>query len=83
MLAPPDHSEGRCSIEGGLRYRLITPKDAKSSLVVVQAKNLRASMAKLKTANIQVTNAGENRIRISPAVYNNMEDVDKLLEALA
>ena len=66
-----------------LGYRLITPKDAKSSLVVVQAKNLKASMAKLKAANIQVTNAGENRIRISPAVYNNMEDVDKLLDALA
>jgi selenocysteine lyase/cysteine desulfurase len=66
-----------------LGYRLITPKDAKSSLVVVQAKNLKASMAKLKAANIQVTSAGENRIRISPAVYNNLEDVDKLLDALA
>ena len=66
-----------------LGYRLITPKDAKSSLVVVQAKNLRTSMAKLKAANIQVTSAGENRIRISPAVYNNMEDVDKVLQALA
>jgi selenocysteine lyase/cysteine desulfurase len=30
-----------------------------------------------------VTQAGENRIRISPAVYNRMEDIDKLLEALA
>jgi selenocysteine lyase/cysteine desulfurase len=66
-----------------LGYRLITPKDAKSSIVVVQAKNLKASMVKLKAANIQVTNAGENRMRISPAVYNNMEDVDKLLETLA
>ena len=38
---------------------------------------------KLSAANIQVTNAGENRIRISPAIYNDMEDVDKLLNALA
>jgi selenocysteine lyase/cysteine desulfurase len=66
-----------------LGYRLITPMDAKSSLVVVQAKNLKASMAKLKAGNIQVTNAGENRIRISPAVYNNMDDIDHLLKALA
>jgi selenocysteine lyase/cysteine desulfurase len=66
-----------------LGYRVITPKDAKSSMVVVQAKNLKASMAKLKAANVQVTQAGENRIRVSPFVYNNMEDVDKLLQALA
>ena len=66
-----------------LGYRLITPMDAKSSLVVVQAKNLKASMAKLRAGNIQVTNAGENRIRISPAVYNNMDDIDHLLNALA
>lgn len=66
-----------------LGYRLITPQDARSSLVVVQAKNLKASMAKLKAAGIQVTSAGENRIRISPAVYNNMEDIERLLKALA
>jgi selenocysteine lyase/cysteine desulfurase len=66
-----------------LGYHLITPVDAKSSLVVVQAKNLNASMAKLKTANIQVTRAGENRIRIAPGVYNNMSDIDKLLQALS
>jgi len=64
-------------------YRLITPKDAKSSLVVVQAKSLKASMAKLEAANIQVTSAGENRIRISPALFNNMDDIDKLLKALS
>jgi selenocysteine lyase/cysteine desulfurase len=46
-------------------YRFITPQNLKSSLVVVQAKNLKSSMSKLKAANIQVTSAGENRIRIS------------------
>jgi selenocysteine lyase/cysteine desulfurase len=66
-----------------LGYRVITPKDAKSSIIVAQAKDLSASMAKLKAANVQVTQAGENRIRISPAVYNNMGDVDKLLATLA
>jgi selenocysteine lyase/cysteine desulfurase len=57
--------------------------DAASSIVVVQAKDLRAVQAKLKKADVQVTTAGENRVRISPALYNNMEDIDRLLSALA
>jgi selenocysteine lyase/cysteine desulfurase len=64
-------------------YKLITPMDAASSIVVVQAKDLRAVQAKLKKADVQVTTAGENRVRISPALYNNMEDIDRLLSALA
>jgi selenocysteine lyase/cysteine desulfurase len=67
----------------GLGYRLITPVDAESSLVVVQARDLKATSRKLKEANIQATTTGENRLRISPALYNNMRDIEKLLEALA
>lgn len=64
-------------------YKLITPMDAASSMVVVQAKDLKAVQAKLKKADVQVTTTGENRIRISPAFYNNMEDINRLLSALA
>lgn len=64
-------------------YRLLTPMDAASSIVVVQAKDVKATMAKLRKAGVQVTTAGENRIRISPAVYNNDEDIDRLLAAMA
>lgn len=67
----------------GLGHKLITPVNAASSLVTVQAGNLKATTAKLTRANIQVTTAGENRIRISPAIYNNMDDIEKLLAALA
>jgi selenocysteine lyase/cysteine desulfurase len=66
-----------------LGYTLITPMDAVSSIVVVQVKNLKAVEGKLRKANIQVTSAGENRIRISPALYNNMEDINRLLSAMA
>ena len=66
-----------------LGYRLITPLDAPSSIVVVQAANLRATEQKLRKANIQVTTTGANRVRISPALYNNMEDINRLLSALA
>jgi selenocysteine lyase/cysteine desulfurase len=64
-------------------YKLITPPDAVSSLVVVQAKDLKAARNKLQRANVQATTTGENRIRISPAAYNNMGDIEKLLRALA
>jgi selenocysteine lyase/cysteine desulfurase len=67
----------------GLGYKLITPPEAVASLVVVEARDLRAVEAKLKRANIQVTTTGGNRVRISPAIYNNMQDIEKLLAALA
>lgn len=66
----------------GANYKLITPMDAQSSIVVVQAKNVPATKEKLKKGNIQITFAGENRFRISPAIYNNMSDIDRLLSAL-
>ncbi len=66
-----------------LGYQLITPLDAASSIVVAQARDLRATEQKLRKANIQVTTTGANRVRISPALYNNMEDINRLLSALA
>jgi selenocysteine lyase/cysteine desulfurase len=66
----------------GLGYKLITPIDARSSMVVVQAKDLKATGQKLRKNNIQVTTAGENRMRVSPALYNNMDDISRLLAAL-
>jgi selenocysteine lyase/cysteine desulfurase len=66
-----------------LGYKLITPVEAASSIVVVQAKNLAATEDRLRKANIQVTTTGTNRVRISPALYNNMQDIDRLLSALA
>jgi selenocysteine lyase/cysteine desulfurase len=66
----------------GLGHKVITPADAASSIVVIQVKDLKATNDRLQKANIQVTTAGENRIRISPAVYNNMEDINRLLAAL-
>jgi selenocysteine lyase/cysteine desulfurase len=66
-----------------LGYRLITPQEAVSSIVTVQARDLKATREKLRRANVQVTTVGENRMRVSPALYNNMHDVERLLEALA
>jgi selenocysteine lyase/cysteine desulfurase len=66
-----------------LGYKLITPAEAESSIVTVQVKELKAVVERLRKGNVQVTTAGENRIRISPALYNNMRDIERLLEALA
>lgn len=66
-----------------LGYKLITPLDAPSSIVVAQAKDLKATEQKVKKANVQVTTTGANRVRVSPALYNNMEDINRLLSALA
>ena len=35
----------------------------------------------LKAANIKVT-LGDNRMRVSPSVYNDMGDIERLLQAL-
>src|SRR5262249_9799367 len=66
-----------------LGYKLITPLDVPSSIVVVQARNLTAIEGRLRKADIQVTTTGTNRVRISPALYNNMEDINRLLSAMA
>jgi selenocysteine lyase/cysteine desulfurase len=67
----------------GLGFHLITPVDAASSIVTVQAKDAKATIARLQKSTVQVTIAGVNRIRISPALYNEMGDVTRLLAALA
>ena len=67
----------------GLGYKLITPLDAPSSIVVVQAKDLKSTEQKLRKANVQVTTTGANRVRVSPALYNNMDDINRLFSALA
>ena len=64
------------------KYRCITPEGINSPIIVFIPADYEGTQAKLKQANIQATMTG-NRLRISPNVYNNQEDIDKLLNALA
>ena len=61
-------------------YKLFTPPDNRSSIVVVYATKPVADMhASFEAANVHVT-ADEGRVRIAPALFNTADDVDRCLE---
>jgi selenocysteine lyase/cysteine desulfurase len=60
----------------------LTPAESVGPILVFSYKGASARFAgELRRANIQISTY-ENRIRISPSVYNDMEDIDKLLRVL-
>jgi selenocysteine lyase/cysteine desulfurase len=63
-------------------YQCITPEGAPSPIIVFIPSDYEGTRLRLQQANIQVTMTG-NRLRISPNIYNNHEDIDALLDALA
>lgn len=65
-----------------LGFEPITPTGTKSALITFVVKDRKPVLNKLKRANINVR-LGRNFLRVSPSVYNDMQDIDRLLEALA
>ena len=65
-----------------LGFACITPPETTSGIITFTIKDPKAVSEKLKRASINVRVAKEF-IRLSPSVYNDMADIDKLLEALA
>jgi selenocysteine lyase/cysteine desulfurase len=65
-----------------LGHELITPIEARGPIVAFQLNDPVAIEAKLKKANIDVTIA-DHRMRVSPSIYNDQEDIERLLRALA
>lgn len=65
-----------------LGYPLITPEDSKGPLVAFQVEKLEELEARLKKAKVDVT-VTDHRMRVSPSVYNDQADIDRLLRALA
>ena len=65
-----------------LGYSSITPEDNESPIVSFVAADPGATMARLKQAGVHVALRFGNKIRISPSVYNNHQDLDRLLAAL-
>jgi len=65
-----------------LGFTPATPRDITSPIVTFASKDTRAAARKLEAAKVNVRVA-PYWIRIAPSIYNDMRDVDRLLEALA
>lgn len=62
-------------------YECITPTESRASIVAFRVTEMEKTAAALKRAHVDV-DLGEGRMRVSPSVYNTMEDVERLIEAL-
>jgi selenocysteine lyase/cysteine desulfurase len=65
-----------------LGFTPATPTDSTSPIVTFASKDTREAARKLEAAKVNVRVA-PYWIRIAPSIYNDMHDVDRLLDALA
>ena len=63
-------------------YAPITPKGNESPILAFVAPDPAATVARAKEAGVHVAMRFGDKLRLSPSVYNNHADVDRLLEAL-
>lgn len=65
-----------------LGFEPITPAGTKSALITFIVKDRQPVFERLMKANINVR-LGAHFLRVSPSVYNDLQDIDRLLEALS
>lgn len=66
----------------GLGYTVVTPPESRTPLVTCVLENARDKLAApLKAAGVQIT-VSRNRFRVSPSVFNDLNDIERLLAAL-
>jgi len=63
-------------------YPSITPKGNESPIAAFEVGDPAGTATRLKEAGVHVAMRFGNKLRLSPSVYNNQEDVDRLLDAL-
>ena len=64
-------------------FTCVTPSDSTASIITFARKGLAASDAPAKLARARVNvRIGDNWMRVSPSIYNDMDDVDRLIEAI-
>ena len=66
----------------GRGYPLLTPEESAAHIATFVVKDPEKVAAKLKRLDVTVKIV-EHQMRISPSVYNDQKDIDRLLEALA
>jgi selenocysteine lyase/cysteine desulfurase len=62
-------------------YRCMTPPGANTPVLAFACSDARTLGARLEAAKVKITLV-DNRFRIAPSVFNDMNDIDRLLEAL-
>ena len=65
-----------------LGFQPVTPAGTRSALLTFTFKDRAPLVEKLRKANVNVR-VGPNFMRLSPSVYNDMRDVERLLAALS
>ena len=65
-----------------LGFEPMTPSESTSPIVTFAKKDTQEISRRLKRANVDIA-VYPHRVRVSPSVYNDQADVDKLLEALS
>ena len=66
-----------------LGYAPLTPPETRTPIAAFQLKDAKATSARLKQAGIAATIVeNEQRMRVSVSVFNNHDDVDRLVAAL-
>jgi len=66
-----------------LGYASLTPADTATPIVAFELKDAGAAAKALQAARIAATIVGnENRLRLSVSVFNNHEDIDRVVAAL-
>jgi selenocysteine lyase/cysteine desulfurase len=66
-----------------LGYRAITPRDNDSPILSFISPNPTDTVARCRQADVHIAMRFGDKLRLAPSVYNNHEDVDRLLQALA
>ena len=65
-----------------LGFDPMTPPESRSALVSFAIKDYRPILARLERAKVNVRLA-RHWLRVSPSVFNDLKDIDHLLEALS
>jgi selenocysteine lyase/cysteine desulfurase len=65
-----------------LGFEPLTPPESRSALISFAVKDRDAVQKRLAAAKINAR-LGRHFIRLSPSVFNDMNDIEKLLDALA
>jgi selenocysteine lyase/cysteine desulfurase len=65
-----------------LGFTPATPADSTAPIVTFASKDTRVAARKLNAAKVNVRVA-PYWIRIAPSIYNDLRDIDRLLEALS